>query len=311
MYKVAILAYRNVALFELACAAELFALPRPEFSNWYQAEVVALDTGPQPTIGGLQLIARTVDTLADFDMLVIPSWVVNAKRVRGKLAAEIQAFHRQRKRIISFCSGAFLLASCDVLDGRQATTHWRYAEKFRARFPNIEYVDNVLYLYDGQIGCSAGSAAAIDLGLEVIRHDFGHAVSREVARRLVVSAHRKGGQSQFVQNHQAYANDQLGNAVEWALQNLAQPFSIDHLAGKAAMSRRNFDRKFRQTFNQTPKAWLTGQRLDLARQMLEQNLTSIEQIAAAAGFENATTLRHHFRKQLGVSPRQYRDQFAA
>ena len=311
MEKIAILTYQNAALFELACAVELFALPRPEFSDWYQAEVVSFDDGPHSTTAGLSITSNKVSNLDDFSTLIIPSWPTHITAVKGVLREQILSFHTDKKRILSFCSGAFLLGSLGLLNGREATTHWRYADKFKQRFPQINYQDNVLYVFDGQIGCSAGSASAIDLSLEVIRQDHGQSIANQVARRLVLSAHRKGGQAQFVESPTLALPDHFSDAMDWALNNLEQRFSIDRLAEKALMSRRTFDRKFRQAFNLTAKEWLTAQRLNQAKELLESTATTIELVAQHAGFDNATTLRHHFRKSLGLSPRQYRDQFSS
>ena len=311
--KVAILTYNSSALFELGCAAELFALERPEFEQWYQTDIVCLDPGPHHSIGGLQIQAKQITSLEAYDMLVVPSWPTNITQVKGVIADEIRAFALTDKRMISFCSGAFLLASLGLLDNRLATTHWRYAAKFKQRYPKAQYVDNVLYVYDGTIGCSAGSAAALDLGLEIIRQDFGQDIANQVARRLVVSAHRKGGQAQYVPSPRLKASDKFASAIEWAMANINTKFSIDALADKASMSRRSFDRNFKQTYQQTPGEWLIQQRLSLAKELLERSsrAENMERIAAASGFDNATSMRHHFRKSLGVSPRQFRDQFAA
>ena len=311
MHKIAILTYNNAALFELGCAVELFALPRPEFSDWYQCEVASFDAGPHQTTGGLEFNSKVINSLEDYSCLIVPSWPTHITAVKGVARDQITRFFGDGKRILSFCSGAFLLASLGVLDGRKATTHWRYAEKFKKRYSNVDYVDNVLYVFDGQIGCSAGSASAMDLGLEVIRHDYGNKIANQVARRLVLSAHRKGGQSQFVESSPLLPQGPFTDTIEWALHNLDQQFTIDVMAQKSHMSRRTFDRRFKETFGQTAKDWLITQKLDIAKQVLEAQSSNIEQVAAAAGFDNATTLRHHFRRKLGVSPRQYRDQFAA
>jgi AraC family transcriptional activator FtrA len=315
MHKLAILTYNNSALFELGCAVELFALARPEFANWYDSDIISLDSGPHQTTGGLQIMAKQVANLDHYETLVIPSWPTDIRHIKGEIAENIRRFHSDGKRILSFCSGAFLLASLGLLDNKRATTHWRYAEKFKHRYPNIDYVDNVLYtLHEtsgGQIGCSAGSAAALDLGLEVIRQDFGQHAANRVARRLVVASHRKGGQAQYVDAPNGAYNNQFQAATQWAIAHLNDSFSIDQLARRAGMSRRTFDRKFKRAFNQTAKAWLTQQRLSLAKELLEQNQHHIETIAGLAGFDNATTMRHHFRHSLGLSPRQYRDQFAS
>lgn len=307
--RVAVLTYDHIALFELGCAVELFGLPRPEYEDWYRCEAIAFSSGPFTLLAGLQLQARTIKRLDAYDMLVVPSWPTAHADIPAPLAAAVRRFHAQGKRIISFCSGAFLLARLGLLDGRKATTHWRYAQKFRQEFPAVNYVDDVLYVYDGLIGCSAGSAAAIDLGIEVIRQDHGWQIANQVARRLVMSAHRKGGQSQFVETPVHAAPNHFADALDWALKHLGSRIDIDTFAHRASMSRRTFDRKFRSTFNLTPHGWLVTQRINLARELLEKDRGQVEGIAARAGFDNATTMRHHFRKMVGVTPTEYRQQF--
>lgn len=311
MHRVAILAYDHSALFELGCAVELFGLPRPEFEHWYHCDVVTFSPGPLTSTCGITLGCTTIRDLTDYDLLVIPSWPTNNSSVPPSVAAAIEQFASIGKRIISFCSGAFLMAELGLFHQGKATTHWRYANTFKARFPQIEYVDDVLYLYDGRIGCSAGSSAAIDLGLEVIRGDFGYQVANKVARRLVLSAHRKGGQSQFAETPVPEANSQFASALDWALLNLNEPIDINTFARQANMSRRTFDRKFRANLDLTPKEWLTHQRLNLARELLENHDYPVERVADLSGFDNATTLRHHFRKALGISPTLYKTQFNA
>ncbi|CCO48176.1 putative ARAC FAMILY TRANSCRIPTIONAL REGULATORY PROTEIN [Vibrio nigripulchritudo SOn1] len=308
--RVAILSYPNVALFELACAVELFALPRPEFDDWYECDVVTFEDTELESTAGLMLRAKCVEDLNRYDMLVVPSWLAEGNDMPGVLKASVQSFYESGKRIVSFCSGAFLLAELNVFQGRDATTHWRYADKFRKRFPHLNYIDDVLYIYDGQVGCSAGSASAIDLGLEIIRQDFGYAIANQVARRLVVSAHRLGGQSQFVETPILAVPNQFSEALDWALSHLNENIEVDDLAARASMSRRTFDRKFRSSFNLSPKAWLTQQRLEKAKTLLENKTYSVEKVADLSGFDNAITMRHHFRKQLSISPNQYRQQFA-
>ncbi|MCG7498328.1 helix-turn-helix domain-containing protein [Vibrio sp. Of7-15] len=309
MKRIAILTYDNAALFELGCAVELFALPRPEIEDWYQTQVVTFDDCALEVTGGVKIMAQQVSSLDNYDVVVIPSWSTHKAEVSAKLRKAMLDFHKAKKRILSFCSGAFLLAELGLLDGRKATTHWRYAALFSERFPQITFVDNVLYLYDGQIGCSAGSAAALDLGIEVIRQDYGHKVANSIARRLVVSSHRKGGQSQFVETVVSERPNSFSEALDWALESLSQPIDVGQMAERANMSRRTFDRKFKLSLNMSPKEWLTQQRLALAKQMIEDTQYTIEQVATFAGFDNATTMRHHFRRVFDVSPRQYRDQF--
>ena len=306
--RVAVLSYPDVALFELASAVELFGLPRPEFAEWYECDVVSFEDQPLPTTTGLQLIAKHITTLDAYDMLVVPSWPTDVTPSE-RMATELKRFAQGGNRLISFCSGAFLLAELGLFDGREATTHWRYANKFKDRFPAVTYRDNVLYLYDGKIGCSAGSAAGIDLGLEVIRQDHGYDIANQVARRLVLSPHRQGGQAQFVETPVLAVPNQFSETIDWALSHLNEAIDIDSLAARARMSRRTFDRKFRSSFDMSPKHWLVVQRLEKAKRQLEEGHQNMERIAAQSGFDNASTLRHHFRKILGISPRQYRQQF--
>ncbi|CAH0543194.1 helix-turn-helix domain-containing protein [Vibrio marisflavi] len=309
--RVAILSFPHVAMFEIACAVELFGLPRPEFESWYQCEVVSFEHAPLETTAGLQLQAKAVKQLDDYDMLVVPSWPASQSNLPPLLAEQVLRCYQHGKRIVSFCSGSFLLAELGILEGRNATTHWRYAQQFQQRFPNLNYLDDVLYVYDGQIGCSAGSASAIDLGLEIIRQDYGYTVANQVARRLVMSAHRHGGQSQFVETPVLAVPNQFAQSIDWALSHLNEDIDINSLAARANMSRRTFDRKFRSSFNLSPKAWLTQQRLEKAKVLLENEGYSIEKVAELSGFDNSTTMRHHFRKLLSISPNQYRQQFAA
>ncbi len=310
MKRVAILTHNYIALFELGCAVELFALPRPEFEDWYQTDVVTFDDDIQTTSGGLMLQPKRVSNLDEYDMVVIPNWSTSDSEVPGDIAESVARLYQRGGRVLSFCSGSFLLAEMGLLQDRQAMTHWNYAEQFKQRYPNVAYVDDVLYVYDGRLGCSAGSAAGIDLGIEVIRGDFGYEVANQVARRLVIAAHRNGGQSQFVETPVLERPNQFAATLDWALSHLDQDIDVNLLAQKANMSRRTFDRKFRASLNQTPKEWLTQQRLNLAKKLLESTNDSIERVANDAGFENATTMRHNFRKYLQLSPTQFRGQFS-
>lgn len=309
MKRVAILAHNHAALFEMSCAIELFALPRPEFESWYTTDVVTLEHNDIQTTGNITLSAQWVNSLEEYDTLVVPGWPTWDYEVPNKIEREVIRFAKEGKRVLTLCSGAFLLAKLGLLDGKTATTHWMYEQSFRDQFPNVHYKPDVLYLFDGNIGCSAGSAAALDLGLAVIRHDFGYGIANQVAKRLVISTHRLGGQAQFVDTPMLEVPNNFSSALDWANSNLDKSISINCLADKASMSRRTFDRKFRASFNLSPKEWLIQQRVERAKGLLEVEAHSIERLANMAGFENATTLRHHFRRLVGVSPQQYRKQF--
>ena len=310
MSKLAILAYPRVAMFELSCAIELFALPRPEYADWYQAEVVSFESQALDVCGAMQLRVKHVSQLDEYSMLVIPGWPTNDKRVRLALAEQVRQFADSGKQIISFCSGSFLLAQLGLLQGKQATTHWRYAELFRQRFPQVHFVDDVLYTQDGNISCSAGSAAALDLGLQIIRQHYGHQIANQVARRLVISPHRSGGQAQYVETPIARQQGEFATTLDWAIANLQHIVSVAELADKANMSRRSFDRHFRQALGTSAKNWLNQQRVQLAKQLLESEQLSIEQLAAKVGYDNAITLRVNFHKFVGIAPSQYQVQFS-
>ena len=315
MKRVAILSYDGCALFELGCAVELFGLERPEFKDWYSTDVVTFDSGLLSSTGGVNLDVKKITSLEPYSMLIVPSWPTNGESITPLLAQQIGLFQQPSKTIISFCSGAFLLAELAVLDNCKATTHWRYAELFKQRFEHLSYVDDVLYLFEHTlggpaVGCSAGSSAAVDLGLEVIRRDYGNNIANQVARRLVMSSHRKGGQSQYVETPLLRSSSVFDAALNWAISNLTTDITIDDLARRSHTSRRTFDRRFRNTHGCSAKQWITTQRLNLAKTLLEHEQLSIERVAHDSGFENANVLRHHFRKNLGLSPRQYRDQFS-
>ncbi|MCG6216215.1 helix-turn-helix domain-containing protein [Vibrio furnissii] len=309
MRRIAILTHAHCSLFELGCAVELFALPRPEITHWYACDVVNLEGAPFESTAGVTIAAKCVASLSNYDTLVIPSWPTQGDPVPEVLAREVRAFAHAGKRLLSFCSGAFLLAELGLLDGRQTTTHWRYAERFKTRFAQVDYVDDVLYVWQDPIGFSAGSAAALDLGLAVIRHDFGYKVANQVARRLVMPAHRAGGQSQFVEAPMLAVPNQFAGALDWAQQHLTSPINVDQLAARANMSRRTFERKFRASFNLSPNEWLIQQKIERAKGLLEETTLPLERLAEQSGFDSVVTLRHHFRRLLGVSPKQYQQQF--
>jgi AraC family transcriptional activator FtrA len=308
--RVAILVDQDISLFELGCAVELFALPRPEIPNWYQTEVVSFSSQPLNATGGVLVQPKVVHNLFDYDMLIIPSWPID-RSVPQIMATALQRLFQSGGSIISFCSGAFVLGELGLLDGRRAVTHWRYAIEFKRRFPLIEYVDDVLYVYEGKIGCSAGSSAAIDLGIDVIRAHYGYHIANQIARRLVLAAHRNGGQSQFVEAPIPKEATHFSETLDWAIQHIQQSIEINQLADKANMTRRTFDRHFRKTLNMSPKEWLIYQRLERAKTLLESTGQNIEVVAHHSGFETAMAMRHNFRKYLSVSPSTYRKQFSS
>ena len=313
MNRVAILAYDNLATFEFACAVELFGLDRPDFDEWYEADAVGLGKNEFSSWCDIRITVKQVNNFDGYDLLVLPGWRYKSAdtKYKANLISALQRFYNNGGRIITFCTGAFLLAEAGLLDNRDTTTHWRSQNDFVAMFPHLNFIENVLYIYDGRIGCSAGSAAALDLGLEVIRQDFGHEIASEVARRLVIPPHRSGGQAQYVETPIAHKKGHLSETLDWSIKRLNKPLDVDAMANHANMSRRSFDRHFRASLGMSAKEWINRQRLHLAQRLLANKPASIEIVAQQAGFDNAPSMRHHFRKTFGISPTEYQSQFTA
>ena len=226
------------------------------------------------------------------------------------LLTALQRAHRRGARLVSICSGVFVLAAAGLLDGRRATTHWRYLEVLRSRFPRIRVEPDVLYVDEGDVLTSAGSAAGIDLCLHIVRKDFGAEIANQVARRLVMPPHRDGGQAQFaVRPMPPDETTGLAGTLDWARLHLERPLSVRDLAIRARMSPRNFARRFKQQTGTTPHRWITHERLLAAQQFLERGRRSMEEIAQAVGFQTAATLRQHFRRSLRTTPTAYRRTF--
>jgi len=205
----------------------------------------------------------------------------------------------------------FVLAAAGLLDGKRVTTHWRYADRLISRFPNVQVQPDVLYVDDGNILTSAGSAAGIDLCLHIVRRDYGAAIANVVARRLVVAPHREGGQAQYVPCPiRTESEGGLARVLEWAQKHIDRPLSVDEMARKALMSTRTFARRFREETGTTPHQWLTHQRVLHAQRLLETTSDSMDEIAEAVGFGTATTLRQHFARLRRTSPTRYRRRFS-
>ncbi|MEE9325797.1 MAG: helix-turn-helix domain-containing protein [Cocleimonas sp.] len=311
--RVAILSYPNLCTFEFACAVELFALPRPEIKHWYQTDIVSLQTEAVSAIGGFQVQSDIVFSkekgFSDYDMLVIAGWSGLDIDLSDELLSAIKDFYKNGGRLVSFCSGAFALAATGLLDNQKATTHWRYEEQFKQKFPRVQFQENVLYTENNNLYTSAGSASGLDLGLHIIRQDFGAGIANKIAKRLVISPQREGGQAQYANKEMPQKTNHLSKSLEWANKNLHRNIHINQMAEHAFLTRRSFDRHFRSTLGLSPKEWITRQRISLAREYLENSKASIEEIAEKSGFGTAMNLRHHFSHVLGVSPSHYRRQF--
>ena len=310
--KVVALLYDGACTFELAIAVEVFGLPRPELPfDLYRFSVCSLESRPARATGGVRIVAREGLTgLRRAGTIVIPGWRGPDVQPPEALLDALRRAHRRGCRIISICSGVFVLAAAGLLDGKRATTHWRYADRLRERFPLIQVEPDVLYVDEGSVLTSAGSAAGIDLCLHVVRRDYGAEIANQVARRMVVAPHREGGQAQYVRNPlRDNPTSSLAAVMEWASGRLNTPLSIGELARRANMSSRTFARRFNDEAGTTPHRWLTQQRLAAAQRRLETTNDSIDEVAEAAGFETAETLRHHFRRLFGTTPTAYRQRF--
>jgi transcriptional regulator GlxA family with amidase domain len=309
MHRVVALALDQVVAFDLAIPSQVFG-HRDERGR-YAFSVCGATPGPVRTTTGFAVVAtHGVGALRRADTIVVPGiWDLDREPPAVVLAA-LRAADRRGARLISICTGAFVLAAAGLLDGRRATTHWRDAAAFRARFPEVDLDPDVLYVDEGRILTSAGVAAGIDLCLHVVARDHGAAAAAAVARRMVVAPHRGGGQAQFVERAVPPARgDGLEATRTWMLDRLAEPLTVPEMARHAARSERSFARHFRAETGTTPLRWLHEQRLLHARRLLEQSDVPVEEVAARSGFGTATTLREHFGRALRTTPTAYRRAF--
>ncbi|HET8555658.1 MAG TPA: transcriptional regulator FtrA [Rhodanobacteraceae bacterium] len=307
------LVYEGLCSFEFACVTEVFGLPRPEYGErWYRFETCAASRKPLRTRYGLRIVADAgLDRLAKADTVIIPGWKAVDAPVAPRIRDALRQAHARGARLVSICSGSFVLAASGLLDGHRATTHWRYADALRSMYPCITVDPDVLYVDEGNnIMTSAGSAAGLDLCLHLVRRDFGPDVANQVARRLVIPPHRDGGQAQFVkQPVPKHEHGALAKVIASMQRRLSEHQPIAELAIMAAMSERSFMRHFKAATGTTPADWLVSARVNRARELLESTPMSVDAIAGACGLGSATTLRHHFRRRLGISPVTYRARF--
>jgi AraC family transcriptional regulator, transcriptional activator FtrA len=306
-------AYDGLCTFEFGVAVEIFGLPRPEMGeNWYRFAVAGIDPGEMWAIGGVRLVVDGgTELIAQAGTIVMPGWRSADAPVPDALIQALRKAHANGARILSICSGVFVLAAAGLLAGRRATTHWRYTDSLKARYPDINVAPDVLYVDEGNVLTSAGSAAGIDLCLHLIRRDFGMKAANMVARRLVVPPHRDGGQAQFVERAvpAPHESSRLGPLLDRMRNQVDGDYSVAGLAKAAGMSERTFLRRFAAATGTTPAKWLLAARLSNARDLLENSALSIDKVAEAAGFGTAATLRHHFRQQYSTTPVAYREMF--
>jgi AraC family transcriptional activator FtrA len=312
-HKVVALAYDRLCTFEFGCVVELFALPRPELAvPWYEFAVCAAERGPLRAAGGVEVrVPHTLRLLESADTIVIPGWRAIEEPPPAALLNALRRAFARGARLCSICSGVFVLAAAGLLDGRRATTHWRYVEPLAARYPRIRVEPNALYVDAGRLLTSAGSAAGLDMLLHLIRRDHGPRVANEVARRLVVPAHREGGQAQFVPRPVAAdERGRLSRLLDHIRAHVAKPHPLAALAARAAMSERTLQREFRAATGQAPHEWIVGERIARAKELLESTRLSTQAVAMRVGLGSAESLRHHFRRRVGTTPGQYRRRFS-
>jgi len=312
-HTVAVLATDGTAPFELAVACEVFGIDRSDHLGvpWYRFMVVAGDEPPIRTKAGFSI--DTPYRLADLrraDTIVVPMWYPD-EEPRPELLDALRAAHARGTRMLSVCSGAFLLAAAGLLDGRRATTHWMFTDDLAARYPRVRVDPGVLYVDDGDVLTSAGTAAGIDLCLHVVRKDHGAEIANAVARRMVVPPHRDGGQAQYIADPvpPCTGTDLFTDTMTWMLEHLDEQVTVEDLAERSAMSPRTFARRFRAVTGTTPLQWVLRQRVLLAQRLLETTDEPVERIATQCGFGTAAGMRQHFTRFVHTTPQAYRRTF--
>jgi transcriptional regulator GlxA family with amidase domain len=305
-HRVVALLAGEVVAFDLAIPAQIFGR-EPDLYDW---AVCAPEAGPVATENGFDvLVPHGLDALAEAETIVVPGIGDRAWPLPPEPVEALRAAAEGGARVASICTGAFVLAAAGLLDGRRATTHWRYAPLLTREFPAVEVDPDVLYVDEGDVLTSAGVAAGIDLCLHMVRKDHGAEVANRIARRIVVAAHRDGGQAQFVERPLPASDGGLAATRAWMEERLDQPLTVDDMARHAACSPRSFARRFRAETGTTPLQWLIGRRVAEAQRLLEGSELPVEEVASQSGFGTPAALRQHFGRALSTSPTAYRRAF--
>ncbi|MEU3612735.1 helix-turn-helix domain-containing protein [Streptomyces sp. NPDC006872] len=313
-HRVAVIVDEGTNPFEVGVATELFGLPRPELGLPGPLYTVTL-CAPTPDVRmnhGFFTVTGVpgLDAVDDADTLVVPGRPDNVVPRGDDVLDAIRRTHARGARVMSLCTGSFALAEAGVLDGRRATTHWMWADLFRTLHPGVRLEPDVLFIDEGDVLTAAGSAAALDLGLYVVRRDHGAEIANAVSRRLVFAAHRDGGQRQFVERPLPDVPDEsLAPLLTWARKRLGEPLTVAGMAARAAVSPATLHRRFRAQLGTTPLAWLTGERVALACRLIERGEERLDVVAARAGLGTAANLRARVRRETGLSPSAYRRRF--
>ncbi|MEU7970689.1 helix-turn-helix domain-containing protein [Micromonospora sp. NPDC049089] len=311
IHRVVALVLPPQSTFELACVAEVFGVRRPGLTDNYRFDVCAEQPGIVPTMAGYDMaVTSGLHALETADTVVIPGWQRREQAAPSAVIDALRRAHRRGARIVAICSGAFLLAHAGLLDQRRATTHWRMAAEFAARFPGVQVEADSLYIDLGDVATSAGTAAGIDLCLHLVRNDHGAAHANQIARHMVMPPHREGGQLQYAAaSRTAHTPVSLGPVLDWATERLQDPLTVNDLAAQARMSPRTFARRFTAQLGVSPGQWLLQQRITAARALLEETDLPVETIATRVGLSTATNLRRRFRTTVNTTPAAYRRSF--
>jgi transcriptional regulator GlxA family with amidase domain len=317
-HRVVALCLPGTIAFDLTAPAQAFGLAHgPDFTPHYGFSTCSVDGAPVSTTSGFAIeVEAGLGALRGADTVVVPGYYAIHEPPPAEATAALRAAERRGARLMSVCTGAFALAAAGVLDDRRATTHWAWAADLAARFPAVEVDPEVLFVDEGEVLTSAGLSAGIDLSLHVVRRDHGAACADRVARQMVAPPHRDGGQAQFFRAAEEdaqprRADGSLEATRAWARERLAEPLTVEAMARHANVSPRTFARRFREETGTTPLQWLLARRVLEARRLLEESALPVEEIATAAGFGNAASLRDHFRRATATTPTAYRRTFQA
>ena len=309
---VAILVLPDVVAFDTFIATHVFGDTRPHGGVAKYRMVICTSTpGLVSMAVGVPIgIDRGLEVLAEADTIVIPGRSQADAPAEPRVIDALRAAAARGARIVSICTGAFVLAQAGLLDGRRAATHWDWASLLAARYPAISVDPRVLYVDEGDVLTSAGMAAGLDLCLHIVRGDHGAEVANAIARRMVVAPHRSGGQAQFIDQPIPVTRDTVLQATQrWALERLAESLTVEAMARQSNTSARHFTRRFQAEFGITPLRWLMQERVRLAQRILEQTDLSIQRIAERTGFGSVVSLRRHFAEVVGTTPFGYRQTF--
>jgi len=308
---VCVLAYNGMHLFEMGIASEIFGLPRPEFNAWYDFKIVSSEPKSLNVLGGITIQASYDLTLLEkASLIIIPGWKAEGMPIPTPVKDALCKGFRNGARLASICSGVFLLAQCGFLTGKKATTHWKHSQKLSNLYPDVNVDEDVLYIDEGQILTSAGSAAGVDLCLHIVRQDFGSDIANQVARRLILPAYREGGQAQYISRPMPKERGgKIAPLLDKIRSNLNIEWTNEKMAQIAGLTPRTLLRRFKDTIGESPQNWLIGERIERTKELLETTSLSISELAETTGFVTPETLRHHFRRKVGTNPTQYKNGF--